>query len=176
MQYCVFERRTPGRLWARSPQLRVTNSWLLFLNSRGHPGANVRAVAHMDTDGAASHFKSRYTMRYWCEMKAKLDGYARERAARQRAGGKEEANDVFQAVFEVLCMWETCAPGHGKGPWDGLGAAIESWIRRQELHAEKKGDGKTARANSALAIFKMLCEFARSWQKGVRSRCKIDAW
>ena len=29
---------------------------------------------------------------------------------------------------------ETCAPGHGKGPWDRIGAVIKSLIRRLELH------------------------------------------
>jgi hypothetical protein len=129
----------------------------------------------MDTDGAASHFKNRFTMRFWCEMKKLLEELANE------AKGKEEASDESDSEdgigdAGVHCMWETCAPGHGKGPWDGLGAAVKSWIRRQEVHVEGKANGKTVEANSALGIFKLLCKYAKSWQKGVRSRCIIDAW
>jgi hypothetical protein len=29
--------------------------------------------------------------------------------------------------------WETCAPGHGKGPWDGIGAVIKRLLRELEI-------------------------------------------
>jgi hypothetical protein len=116
---------------------------------------------YIDTDGAASHFKSRFTMKYMCELKEQLEKLARE--------GDAEAQTI-------LVMWETCAPGHGKGPWDGLAAVIKSWIRRRETHGEGLGNGKTCQANDAFGIFQMLCQYARNWQKEVRARVKIDAW
>jgi hypothetical protein len=130
---------------------------------------------YMDTDGAASHFKNRFTMRFWCEIKKLLDELANEVRGKEEASGESDSEDG-SGDAGVLCMWETCAPGHGKGPWDGLGAAIKTWIRRQELHAEGKANGKTVEANSPLGIFKLLCRFAAQWQKGVRSRCTIGAW
>lgn len=60
-----------------------------------------------NTDGAASHFKNRFTLFSLFEF---LD-YADAMAA----------------------LWETCAPGHGKGPWDGLGAVIKRTLRDLEL-------------------------------------------
>ena len=64
-------------------------------------------VHWVDTDGAASHFKNRFTFQFICELK-----------------------DLIGAT---ILAWETCAPGHGKGPWDGLCAVIKSWLRRYEI-------------------------------------------
>jgi hypothetical protein len=35
-------------------------------------------------------------------------------------------------------FWETCAPGHGKGPWDGLTAVLKCFLRRHDLHAYER--------------------------------------
>ena len=61
-----------------------------------------------NTDGAPSHFKNRFTMHSLFKFKTKIGA--------------------------TTVVWETCAPGHGKGPWDGIGAVIKSLIRRLELH------------------------------------------
>jgi hypothetical protein len=33
-------------------------------------------------------------------------------------------------------MWETCAPGHGKGPWDGIGAVVKRFLRLLETQGK----------------------------------------
>jgi hypothetical protein len=60
---------------------------------------------YISTDGAASHFKSRHTM---------FSLFDKELFWRRQV------------------MWEVCAPGHGKGPWDGLCACIKCQLRRWE--------------------------------------------
>jgi hypothetical protein len=37
-----------------------------------------------------------------------------------------------------MMFWETCAPGHGKGPWDGLTAVLKCFLRRHDLHAYER--------------------------------------
>ena len=38
-------------------------------------------------------------------------------------------------------LWETCAPGHGKGPWDGIGAVIKRFMRQLEKKSKMYGQG-----------------------------------
>ena len=56
------------------------------------------------SDNAAQHFKSKYTLRF-------LSLYAK----------------MFKLAHVV---WDFGCPGHGKGPWDGLGGTLKSWMRR----------------------------------------------
>ena len=44
-------------------------------------------------------------------------------------------------VGATTVVWETCAPGHGKGPWDGIGAVIKRLIRKLELHQKVYAQG-----------------------------------
>ena len=62
----------------------------------------------VNSDGAASHFKNKYTFKYMISYSKK----------------------VFPGMKCVA--WETCAPSHGKGPHDGLGAVIKTLLRRRE--------------------------------------------
>ena len=66
------------------------------------------AAWFFNTDGAPSQFKNRFTMQSLFSFKTRVG-----------------ADSV---------VWETCAPGHGKGPWDGIGAVIERFLRQQEKY------------------------------------------
>jgi hypothetical protein len=87
-----------------------------------------------NTDGAASHFKNRYTFEFMGEFKS-----------------ESGATSV---------MWETCAPGHGKGPWDGIGAVIKRLLRTLEKNKETYNQG-------AVDVFKTLVNNLSTWLKEV---------
>ena len=74
------------------------------------PGRKFRR-AWPRSDGAPTHFKSRFTMGWLSELKTDFD---------------------FSQVW-----WDFSAPQHGKGPWDGLGALVKNYIRRV-VRLEKK--------------------------------------
>jgi hypothetical protein len=38
-------------------------------------------------------------------------------------------------------VWETCAPGHGKGPWDGIGAVVKRLLRSMERYERMYATG-----------------------------------
>ena len=96
---------------------------------------------YFNTDGAPSHFKNRFTMQSLFKFKT-------------RSGA-------------TTVVWETCAPGHGKGPWDGIGAVVKRFCRRMER--ENK-----VYANGARDVFCLLLD---SFQKDkVGSRVAIDAF
>jgi len=44
-------------------------------------------------------------------------------------------------VGATTVVWETCAPGHGKGPWDGIGAVVKRFVRLLEKHSKLYADG-----------------------------------
>jgi hypothetical protein len=62
---------------------------------------------YISTDGAASHFKSRFTL-----------------------------FSLFDLFKKRRAMWQFCAPGHGKGPWDGICAIIKNLLRRMEKNSQ----------------------------------------
>lgn len=70
-------------------------------------------------------------------------------------------------AFTVL--WETCAPGHGKGPWDGIGAVIKRTIRALELRDPAKYYHR-----SALDVYFTLSVHFSGWKKGLSERCSVD--
>ena len=61
---------------------------------------------YFQTDRAPSHYKNRFTMQSLFRFKT-----------------KSGASTI---------VWETCAPGHGKGPWDGIGAVVKRLLRQLE--------------------------------------------
>ena len=68
---------------------------------------NIKPAAwYFNTDGAPSHFKNKFTMQSLFKFKT-----------------TSGASTV---------VWETCAPGHGKGPWDGIGAVVKRLLRQLE--------------------------------------------
>ena len=73
---------------------------------------------YINSDGAPSHFKQRFTLFSMFKFK--------EDAKLQRL------------------VYEFCGPGHGKGPWDGIGAVIKRFLRGLErqgrLYALNPGD------------------------------------
>ena len=69
---------------------------------------------YINTDGAPSHFKSKYTMNYMKKFLEQCNEDCKE-------GSEKDTESV---------MWEFCAPGHGKGPWDGVGAVIKRLLRQ----------------------------------------------
>ena len=96
---------------------------------------------YFNTDGAPSHFKNRFTMQSLFKFKT-------------RSG-------------DTTVVWENCAPGHGKGPSDGIGAVVKRFCRRMER--ENK-----VYANGARDVFCLLLD---SFQKDkVGSRVAIDAF
>ena len=68
-----------------------------------------------NTDGAPSHFKNKFTMHSLFKFKT--------------------------TVGATTVVWETCAPGHGKGPWDGIGAVVKRFVRLLEKHSKLYADG-----------------------------------
>ena len=100
-----------------------------------------KTVHWIDSDGAGGHFKNRFTFQFGCEHKVSAD-------------------------IRILA-WETCAPGHGKGPWDGLIAVIKSWVRRFEIQRKASG----ARATfSPRGMFEVLRERSKSWCASIKER------
>jgi hypothetical protein len=65
---------------------------------------------YFNTDGAPSHFKNKYTMQSLFTFKS--------------------------TTGALTVLWETCAPGHGKGPWDGIGAVIKRFLRLLEKNSK----------------------------------------
>ena len=55
--------------------------------------------------------------------------------------------------------WETCAPGHGKGPWDGIGAVIKRFLRLLEKNTQ-------VYANGARDVFCALLDHFRKEKVG----------
>ena len=70
------------------------------------PGENFTKF-FLRSDNAASHFKSKYTLRFLSFFKA-MFGFAH-------------------------VVWDFGCPGHGKGPWDGIAGMLKSWLRRTAL-------------------------------------------
>jgi len=95
----------------------------------------------INTDGAASHFKQRFTFQSVFNFKTK-------------AG----ADHV---------LWETCAPGHGKGPWDGIGAVVKRLLRAMEIKDKVYVRG-------ALDIYNTLARHAESWHKKIGTKVMLD--
>ena len=98
---------------------------------------------YINTDGAASHFKNKYTMH---SLRVFLE--------------KSGAASV---------MWETCAPGHGKGPWDGIGAVIKRTIRALEVK-----DPVQYFHRNAVDVYFTLVDHFHGWKKGLSQRCSVD--
>ncbi|KAH8066725.1 hypothetical protein JL721_8088 [Aureococcus anophagefferens] len=67
------------------------------------------------SDNAASHFKSKYTLRFL---------------------------SFFKSLYGLAhVVWDFGCPGHGKGPWDGIAGMLKSWLRRTALtHSMDKVD------------------------------------
>ena len=95
----------------------------------------------INTDGAASHFKQRYTFQsvFNFKLKAKADHV----------------------------LWETCAPGHGKGPWDGIGAVVKRLLRALEIKDKVYVRGP-------LDIYNTLALHATSWRKKIGTKVMLD--
>ena len=70
---------------------------------------------YFNTDGAPSHFKNRFTMQSLFKFKSTSGA--------------------------TTILWETCAPGHGKGPWDGIGAVIKRFLRKLEKNSQLYAQG-----------------------------------
>jgi len=103
-------------------------------------------VHWVDTDGASGHFKSRFTFQFIWELKARIEA--------------------------AILAWETCAPGHGKGPWDGLCAVIKSWLRRYEIQRKASGARDTF---SPRGVFEVLCARQVDWVAQLHDRHTIHA-
>jgi hypothetical protein len=86
---------------------------------------------YINTDGAPSHFKNRFTM---FSLKILLT----------KSGAK-------------TVMWSTCAPGHGKGPWDGIGAVVKRILRT----LEKQGK---AHDSTPMDVFLTLVTHFSTWR------------
>ena len=69
-------------------------------------------------------------------------------------------------------MWEFCAPAHGKGPWDGVGAVIKRLLRELERTGMK--DGKTIYNRTAFDCFLTLQQHYEDWTKDISERYCID--
>jgi hypothetical protein len=83
---------------------------------------------YVSTDGAASHFKSRFTL-----------------------------FSLFELFEKRRAMWQFCAPGHGKGPWDGICAVIKNLLRRKEKNSE-------AYMSHASEVFLELRHHYKDWK------------
>jgi hypothetical protein len=93
------------------------------------------------TDGASGHFKSKFTL-----------------------------FSMFKVFKGVSWMWEFCAPGHGKGPWDGLAAIIKTMLRRLEKHGAEY-------MRVAADVFHVLFDHYAGWAKDAAAGTSaIDAF
>jgi hypothetical protein len=63
---------------------------------------------YFHTDGAPSHYtyKNKFTVQSLFRFKKRVSAHT--------------------------ILWATCAPGHGKGPWDGIGAVVKQLLARLE--------------------------------------------
>jgi hypothetical protein len=62
----------------------------------------------INSDGAVSHFKQKYTLQFICQLKL-----------------------VIQNNYKILRLtWLFGCPGHGKGTWDGLGGVVKNKLCR----------------------------------------------
>ena len=111
---------------------------------------------YINTDGAPSHFKSKYTMNYMKKFLEQCNEDCKE-------GSEKDTESV---------MWEFCAPGHGKGPWDGVGAVIKRLLR--QLERTGMSDGKKIYNRTAFDCFFTLQEHYKSWTKDISERYSID--
>ena len=96
---------------------------------------------YINTDGAPSHFKNKYTMQSLFAFK-------------QHVGAKN-------------VVWETCAPGHGKGPWDGVGAVVKRFLRQLERFNKLYAQG-------ARDVFLALVTGREAQTRTLRSSAKIS--
>ena len=117
-----------------------------FASILGHDKKKFK-VHWVDTDGASGHFKSRFTFQFICELKAIIEA--------------------------KILAWETCAPGHGKGPWDGLCAVIKSWLRRYEIQRNAAGARDTF---SPHGVFEILCARQGNWVAQLQTIHAIEFW
>ena len=53
-------------------------------------------------------------------------------------------------------FWETCGPGHGKGPWDGIGAMVKRLLRSMELTTDEVGGNPLLNAQTSFDCFHAL--------------------
>lgn len=109
---------------------------------------------HIDTDNAASHFKSKYTLQYFARMMKKMvEVYGRE----------------------WRLSWGFGCPSHGKGCWDGFGGVIKSWTTRriiaEELAFSPDEEGKKSlfdyiknNFNRSNRTYKKIKDFMFTWQ------------
>lgn len=107
----------------------------------------------INTDGAASHFKQRFTF---------FSVFAFKKLA--------NAKHV---------MWETCAPGHGKGPWDGIGAVVKRLLRDLERTGAvdpATNDVPPVYCKGAFDVYNTLAKHSETWAKKVGSRVMLDAF
>ena len=96
-------------------------------------------VVDIDTDGAASQFKQRHTL--------------------------ESLHDSILHLRAKWVLWQTCAPGHGKGPWDGIAV-----IKRLLSMLERQGKCLN---QTAAEVFQTLIKFYDEWTKSIRSNVQI---
>ena len=66
---------------------------------------------HFHSDNAGQHFKNKYSARFLTLYRIKY-------------GLK-------------FVTWSFGCPGHGKGPWDGLGGTMKNWLARQALEFDQ---------------------------------------
>ena len=103
------DERTVAYVFATGDRKHDTHAVQMFLISMarwfGETTGEAFTRHFIRSDNAAQHFKSKYTLRF-------LTLYAR----------------LFKLKHVV---WDFGCPGHGKGPWDGLGGTLKSWLRRE---------------------------------------------
>jgi len=95
---------------------------------------------YIETDGAPGHFKSRFSL-----------------------------FSLLEIFKKRKSMWSFCAPGHGKGPWDGLAAVIKTLLRRFERH----GDCYMA---TAADVFIQLEKHYSTWTKDATLEFGMDSF
>ena len=97
-------------------------------------------VHHSDN---ATHFKSNQMLHYWTKVKADPPCSPSEEPqppaapASVTAGEPERPQEpqVRTTQQRISMLWvEFGCAGHGKGPWDGLGAMLKQTVRRDILH------------------------------------------
>ena len=118
VEHTVLRNQLRARVWHITAQIGVTNdrkhdsySTQHFMTAMIEQWLNFHEPVmslHVHSDNAGSHFKNSRTLNYLSRLKG-----------------------LFQQLVKVT--WSFGCPGHGKGPWDGLGGLMKRVLRSDTI-------------------------------------------
>lgn len=168
--YCVPRSELRLRWWRKRAFVGVTddmkhdsllmqnffNQALDKLQADGTVASNGIRSLHVHSDNAAQHFKSAKSMNWLTRQ-------------------------LHHRDWVKSATWDFGAPGHGKGPWDGIGATMKNTLRRAPAAEADPGAASHTRTESHGLATPQDCyeqlrfEFSKERQLDQKSR-KIGAF